>query len=131
MIEDFTEADIPWVRELLKKNPTLLHDPGQVIWRFFNQRQSGEFWMVIRPHALAHFKVRRDGWKTLYEIAVDATQRRNGYARKLVEHIGRPLQLKTDEDNVESNAFYKALGFLPMGLVVSSKGKRINVYKLF
>jgi hypothetical protein len=46
----------------------------------------------------------------------------------LVEHIGLPLILKTDQDNAASNQFYLALGFQRAGLIVKSSGREMVEY---
>lgn len=75
-----------------------------------------------------HFRPRRDGWTTIYEICIDASTRRQGVGRTLLADLygstcaqGRSgLRLKCPADN-EANRFYAALGMEQVG---TEAGKR-------
>ena len=128
MIRDITKEDESWIKPLFEKNSYILGPFGGV-WAFFWQSTAkNEKWVCIEGIGFAHFRRKRNGIVTLYEIAVDENHKRKGYGKKLMDHMGYPMELKTDKDNEESNAFYKKLGFLLMGEKVSKKGNKTFNY---
>ncbi len=129
-IEGATKSDFDWITKLFKKNEGILGSADLTIWRHKNSNAKSRF-IVIRPHAFAHFNLKRNGEKTLYEIAVDTNMKRMGIGRALVDFIGAPMLLKTDADNIASNAFYASLGFFLLGEKFTKSGKRVNVWKKF
>lgn len=56
-----------------------------------------------------HWHQRRDGWRTIYEIAVDRQWRGKGIGKALLQAIPAPLRLKCTQDN-PANDFYKSQG---------------------
>lgn len=134
MIERLARTDEEWVKRLFVANAGVLGigDVANQTWYRYWARQNdgGEFWKVIRPHAFAHYRVRKDGWRTLYEIAVAQEAKGQGLGRRLVEHIGFPQRLKTDASHAESNAFYRKLGFQLVLTTQSKDGnKLLNHYE--
>lgn len=125
------QFDLDWITVLFNQNSKILGSASQVMYRWLHQRSRGEKMLVIRPYAFAHFNVRKDGWKTLHEIAVSEAVKRQGYGKALMEAIGYPMQLKTDADNEESNLFYQKLGFACMGQKTTRSGKLVNIYQRF
>lgn len=71
---------------------------------------------------------RKDGWRTIYEIAVHRDWRGRGVGKALMRAVGIPVRLKCPVDNV-SNRFYEGLG---MNLVRVEDGRvrRLNVWEL-
>lgn len=70
---------------------------------------------------------RKDGWNTIYEIAVDKAHRGEGIGRALLDAVPRPVRLKCTVDNA-ANEFYAAQG---MALVRTEQGKKrqLNVWE--
>lgn len=124
--------DRAWVVRLYERERAWLGIVGSTVWwRYWHPRRPNEHWDVIREVAFVHWRLRRDGVRVIDEIAVDPAARRQGLARLLVAHVGRPVTLKTDEANPESNACYLALGFRQIGTQSSKDGKRrMHVYWL-
>lgn len=90
-------------------------------------RAPRDVFIGISEEAFAHYVVRKkDGVKVLREIGVTEGARRKGYGSALLGMIGLPLELKTDEDNEASNAFYQNHGFKLVGKKRSRDGKRIH-----
>lgn len=118
--------DVEWVRPIFDVADHVLGKGffGTIWWRFWNQRNGEEHWVVIPKLGFAHFKVRKDGWKVVYEIATAPEAKRQGVGRRLLDFIGTPMELKTDADHEESNAFYRRCGFYPAGLKRSRDGKK-------
>lgn len=54
------------------------------------------------------YRARRDGWRTIYSVAVQAQGQ--GIGRALVNAVGAPVRLKCPVDS-GANAFYRAIGF--------------------
>lgn len=74
----------------------------------------------------AHFHKRRDGWTTLYEIAV-LKPNGAGTGLALLHQLPLPLRLKCPVDN-QSNTWYVSVG---MTLVRTDPGRKraLNVYQ--
>lgn len=124
-------ADQKWVAKLFDKNKDTLGvvGGGLAFYRWYNDGNDRARWIVIPEIAFAHYLIRKDGFKVLYEIAVDSEHRRKGLATALIKKIGYPIELKTDKDNVASNAFYLRLGFWLMGAKRTAGGKIVNIYQ--
>jgi len=127
-IEEALPEDRAWIETIYQADRHFLGSVfGSVWYRFWQADNPREHWWVIRPYAFAHWMERLDGWKTLYEIAVDVEFRKTGYGRQLVAHIGTPLRLSTDAENLVSNLVYQKLGFTQTGWKPSRDGKRILI----
>lgn len=70
------------------------------------------------------YRVRRDGWRTIYSVAVQAQGL--GIGRALVDAVGAPVRLKCPVDSA-ANGFYRAMRFT---LVATEPGKKraLNVW---
>ena len=75
-----------------------------------------------------NFNKRKDGVSVIYEICTDYRYRGNGVARKMIDALSRPIQLKCPIDN-ESNNFYAAMGFKLID-VEAGKKRKLNVWEL-
>ena len=128
MIRDVTKDDEAWVKKLFEDHQYILGPFGPT-WHFYwKNNKPHERWVCIEGEAFAHYLNKKKGGVTLYEIAVKT--KRKGYGSQLMEHMGGPMELKTDADNEESNAFYLRLGFMCVGQKASNNGKKIfNVYQ--
>lgn len=129
-IRSVKKKDEKWVGELFSKNKKILGPFSMAWFRFWQSSNPREIWVVIENVAFAHYLVKKNGEKTLYEIAVSEEHKKKGIGKKLLDFIGYPMELKTDFDNVESNEFYKRSGFICVGKKKSNNGKKeFNVYK--
>lgn len=126
MIRNATPEDKQWIEPIFKREDHILGKGffGTIWYRYWQavEKKGRERWIVIPEVAFAHYRERKDGVKVLMEIAV--TEKRKGFGRELMRNIGLPMELKTDADHLESNAFYKALGFYPAGEKRSRDGKK-------
>ena len=129
-IEPVQDSDFEWIKPLFKLNEGILGSADMTLWRYQNGQKKDQF-VVIRPHAFAHFNRKKNGEVMLYEIAVDPKMKRQGLGKALLDYMGTPMLLKTDADNIESNAFYKKWGFVLLGSKFTKSGKKVNVWKLF
>lgn len=117
-------ADEAWVLAVFKANQSIL-GPGSVAWfRYWAAPHARNRWLVLPELAFVHYRKRLDGVNVIDEIAVDASAKRQGLGRLLVDAVGLPCELKTDSNNEESNRFYERLGFYPAGLKRSRNGKK-------
>ena len=105
-------------------------------WYFFwnGQKENNHWVKAVGPNGnilgSVHWTVRkRDGGRTLHDIAVLPSARGQGLGKILVDHIGLPITLKTDHDS-QANGFYLKLGFVLQGQAQSRSGlKMFNVYR--
>lgn len=128
-IEQVTKDDEAWIKELFEVNSYILGGFGLTWHMFWKNKKPNEFWIKIGTEAFARYLIKKNGsGVTLYEIAVKT--KRKGYGSALMKYMGTPMQLKTDADNEESNAFYEKLGFICRGKKKSKNGKKeFNIYK--
>jgi len=73
-----------------------------------------------------NFHRRKDGWTTIYEIAV--SEKGKGYGQKLIDYLlaeRHIIKLKCPVDN-EANKFYNKVGKLVK--IVKGKKRDLNVY---
>lgn len=75
-----------------------------------------------------NYRACRDGWSTVYEIAVDKAHRGRRIGAGLLAGVPRPIRLKCPVDNA-SNQFYEAQGFSCIGSE-DGKKRRLNIWKL-
>lgn len=80
-----------------------------------------------RVVGFVNWHLRRDGWSTVYEIAVERDHQRAGIGAELLATVMRPTRLKVTQDN-PANAFYRNQGFT---LARTEKGRKraLNVYE--
>lgn len=125
-----TLEDRDWVFRVADFSKSILGPIGLPWSRSWPTPGPRDFWVGIREAAFAHYRLRLDGIKVLDEIAVHPHAKGLGLGRELVEHIGCPMELKTDADNAESNGFYRHLGFKLAGQKTSKNGKKLfNIYR--
>lgn len=130
LIVPATQADATWLRAVYNAERAVLWDFDPTWFRYWKANNPRARWVVVREFAFAHYLIKRDGSRTLYEIAVTVPARRKGIGRALLEHVGHPVNLKTDADNAVANAFYRSLGLLLTGQTNSRDGNRkLNVYQ--
>lgn len=102
---------------------------GVIFWRFFNNRGRTEQWVkaVIDDQVVgfAHWAMKADNTRTLYDIIVSPEHRGKGVGRKLIDVIGTPIDLKTDAD-ADSNGFYNKLGFTRGETVPTKDGSKFT-----
>lgn len=81
----------------------------QSLQRAINLRE-----LVVATHkgrivGFVNFHARRDGWQTVYEIAVHPDWRELNIGKALLAAVPKPVRLKCTVDN-KANAFYEAQG---------------------
>lgn len=70
---------------------------------------------------------RRDGWRTVYEIAVHRDWRGRGVGKALMRAVGQPVRLKCPVDNA-SNRFYEGLG-MNIARTETGRVRALNVWE--
>jgi GNAT superfamily N-acetyltransferase len=97
-------------------------------WLYTSHRGKQEYWdKMVEENVIigfVHWRVRKTGWKYIDELLVAQEKRGQGIGRLLIEHVGRPVYLKTDP-NSEAVKFYLKLGFLPGESMETSYGARM------
>ena len=127
--------DQDWIIEIFSENKKILGGAGygRLQWkRFWDNDKNNEHWLVIREKCFCHYLKRlKDGVNVIYEIATKNQFKRKGYGKQIIEHIGKPIVLKTDYDSDESNTFYKKIGFKDIGVsYTKSSNKKMQNYEL-
>lgn len=81
-----------------------------------------------RTIGFVNFHRRKDGWNTIYEIAVGREHRGEKIGRALLESVPLPRRLKCTVDNTTANDFYAAVD---MALIRTELGKSrmLNVWQ--
>lgn len=88
-------------------------------------------WVEERVVGFVLFHQRRDGWATIYDLAVDRQYQGQGIGRQLVYAVPTPVQLKCKADNAWANAFYKQLGMIQSGVYTTKKGTLLYIWRLY
>lgn len=127
-IRPVREEDRQWLAPIFKETKHILGNIGLSLYRCLQGTSEREFFLVIEGVGFVHFLVKQNGQRTLYNIGVASEHKRKGYGRTLLAQVGLPVDLKTDADNPESNAFYRALGFSLVGTKLTKSGKPVNIY---
>ncbi len=122
------EADLPHIQRIAKQYKNELGFVMNVSLKESIAR--GSLLVGVFDGAIVGFvnyRACRDGWQTIYEIAIDKTMRGRGLARGLIASVPTPIRLKTTTDNDTANKFYLSQGF---NLVRTEAGRKreLNVY---
>ena len=72
-----------------------------------------------------HFRTRRDGWHTVYELAAHRDWQKRGIGRMLLSAVPAPVRLKCTIDNAPANGFYEAAG---MKNISREPGRKRELY---
>jgi GNAT superfamily N-acetyltransferase len=136
-IEDVTPEDKDEILALFKQDDEckkIWGSGGGQQWYWFWHKDSGkqEYWVKAVDNdgilGFVHWSVRkRDGWRNLQDIIVAGKAQGLGIGRMLVNHIGRPIYLKTDHDSI-ANRFYQRMGFRQGDTVWSRNGRKQLTY---
>lgn len=81
-----------------------------------------------RVVGFVNYRACRDGWQTIYEIAVDRARRGEHIGAGLLAAVPQPIRLKCTTDN-QTNQFYEAQGFNHAG-VEEGRKRRLNLWQL-
>lgn len=99
---------VPALRESVqRRNLVIAEDAGQVV-------------------GFANYRACRDGWSTVYEIAVDKARKGEHIGAGLLAAVPGPVRLKCTTDN-PANAFYERMGFTCVGSEDGRK-RRLNIW---
>lgn len=74
------------------------------------------------------YHARRDGWQTVYDIAVHRDFNRRGIGRRLIYAVPCPIRLKCTVDN-PANAFYHSVGMTLID-TVDGRQRKLNVWQM-
>lgn len=109
-IRQATEIDIPAIQRIAYQ----YHDELGRVMRPSLQRGVEKRELHIAEYTgqvvgFVNWHKRRDGWSTIYEIAVDKSHKLKHIGSSLVNAVPSPRRLKCTVDN-PANEFYKRLG---------------------
>lgn len=74
------------------------------------------------------FHTRRDGWSTIYDLAVGLSATNQGVGRALLYAVPAPMRLKCTQDN-SANRFYINAGMQFAG-IDAGKNRPLNIYEM-
>lgn len=130
MIRQATLDDIGMVKHIANKYPREL---GYVMMPSLRDAVGRNELLVYevngRIFGFVNYRTRRDGWHTVYEIAVDKPFRGGEIGRALIEAVPTPIRLKCTVDNKIANGFYEHLGFCLVRQECGRK-RQLNVWEL-
>jgi ribosomal protein S18 acetylase RimI-like enzyme len=134
VVRDLTDADLAWFRATWRKCEAQLGELGTTGGPLFHWYLTGKLpghrFSGVEPYAFVHWRLRRDGWRRIYDMGVDPEARGRGLGRALLEFVGLPCRLSTSADNDISNGFYRAMGFRKMAVELARRGTGLkNVYE--
>ena len=122
------EGDIASIKKIANKYKNEL---GYVMYPSLRRAiEKRELLVATFGHQIVGFvnwHLRRDGWATVYEIAVATEFKRIGIGKALLDAIPYPVQLKCPVDN-PANKFYERIG---MRFVERQPGRKreLNLYR--
>lgn len=128
MIRLASLTDKPFIESVYRENKAIFGNYGLTLSSYFKERAKNQFMLVWEGVGFCHYRIRKDGVKVIYEIAVTSSAKGQGAGKKFIEKVGFPLMLKTDQVNLESNAFYRKIGMIVVGTHTTKKGKLMNIY---
>lgn len=118
-------SDWPWVERVFKQHAKML---GNFFWmKQSYEKGRGRIW-VVPEIGFIHLTYAKEGITVIQDIAIEKNAQRGGHGKALLSILKGVIKLKTDAENIQSNAFYKKYGFKLVGQVKSRKGKPINIY---
>lgn len=107
-----TEADLPAIKAIANQYRSEL---GYVMFPALRTAISkDELFVAVydsRVVGFVNWHRRRDGWSTVYDIAVHRDFRGQCIGQALMNAVPKPVRLKTTTDNVTAQRFYEAYGF--------------------
>jgi N-acetylglutamate synthase-like GNAT family acetyltransferase len=75
------------------------------------------------------YRACKDGWQTVYELAVDPAFEGKGIGRNLLYSVMTPIRLKCPIDNTDSNRFYQNAG-MKLFSVDRKKKRPLNIWHM-
>lgn len=134
-IEWAVPEDKDAIMALFRTERKMWEDPGSTWWRYWNGGPARtEHWdkavLGGKIVGFCHWRFRSDNARSVDDMIVAPEMRRKGIGRALIEAVGTPINLKTDEHS-PSNGFYQSLGFIQGATTVAIRtNKRLVNYSL-
>jgi GNAT superfamily N-acetyltransferase len=122
-IEPAISEDRAWMMKIYRQNKHVMGPPDlRGLTQSIDGLTPNIHWSVVRPHAFAMWRMRRDGVRFLSRIIVDESMRNCGIGIAILNHIGKPILLHTQSDNVHAIEYYKRRGFTTIGNTYTRRG---------
>lgn len=120
-----TQSDEEFVKKVFAENKNILGNYYFDWVGYINSKTATNCFYIADNIGILHvkFSKKQKGF-VIQTIAILKDQKRKGYASDMIKLLPRPIYLKTDADNEESNSFYKAIGFIAVGNSISKNGKK-------
>jgi GNAT superfamily N-acetyltransferase len=123
------ESDLPQIEKIARSYPKELGYIRRVALKEAIERFElyVAVWSNNEVGGFVHWHRRRDGWSTVYEIAVAQKWRGLNLGRALINAIPRPTRLKCTIDN-PANSFYECVGFR-LARTEAGRKRALNVWE--
>lgn len=122
------EKDIPQIKKIADANKNYLGFTIRAILGA-SMKKAELHVAEINGHIVGFIRwhKRKDGWTTVYELAIDEKYRRKGVGRILIAMLGSgPIKLKCHTAN-PAIQFYNRLNFKTTGTELSKGGKSLDL----
>lgn len=124
-----TLSDIPAIQAVARQHSKMLG----FVRRASLERAAAKAELFVAEDAgqvvgFVNWHARRDGWSTVYEIAVSQANQGQGIGRVLLYSVPCPIRLKCTQDN-PANRFYINAGMM-LANVEKGRKRPLNVYEM-
>ena len=123
------EGDLPAVKRIANQYKAEL---GYVMWPTLREAVAKQELYVAEYGrqivGFCNWHCRRDGWHTIYEIAVEKTRRGEHIGRALLDAVPNPKRLKCTTGN-PANGFYNHCGMTNVGIDEGRK-RPLNIWEV-
>lgn len=126
-------SDIPVCQQLTREFKSHMHFiPRSALERSI---EAGYLWVAEsieggQAIGFVRYHRRRDGWTTLYDLAVSSDYQNQGVGRRLFYQTPAPIQLWVTDDN-PARRFYESLHMAPVEQKTTASGRRLTKMRLY
>lgn len=127
LIRFAVEADLPAVKSIANQYRDEL---GYVMMPALRESMARRNLLVAELNnqiiGFVNYRACRDGWQTIYEIAVHRDWTGGKVGSGLLAAVPRPIRLKCVLSNMKANQFYSKQGFDPVGIEQGKKRRLLR-----
>lgn len=122
MLRQAKEEDLKFIKNIVNQNREFFGFVMNVA--LLESIKNNSLYVFEKDNEISGFinyHLRKDGWTTIYEIAVGKDFHNQGIGKKLLSLLKDPIRLKTTADNINAISFYKKQGF---SLIKKEQGRK-------